>query len=206
MTKAKNKSRGSLILSGREIEGLDRDRFKHVVRLAGTGPSPDECPYGAVGDRLWVQERFSLLRRWRTETDGVEIEYVRFAVNTTQGDNFAFMLDGKRTTMDQLGLTQEQIDDMLAWKVNFNRSNNLERWASRLTVNLASVHLCKLHDLWAPQLRQLGFGENDDSGEAVLRDFIGYWDLGTRQGYRWVSNPNVWIIALDPIWSNIDNL
>lgn len=127
-----------------------------------------KCPYGKVGDRLWVRETwdFQALR------DGVFNiqDFIRW------GGKVAYKADGGRVVEKWIP------------------SIHMPRWASRITLEITSVRVERLQDIsnddcWAE-------GMSDATNPELKpnrRWFSELWESINGPG-SWHSNPFVWVI------------
>lgn len=130
------------------------------------------CPYGKPGDLLWVRETLDSDRRgWRYAADSVAI------------------------TMSK---TAPDYPAMISWahhqERNYCPSIHMPRWASRITLEVTSVRVERVHSL----------SEEDASAEGMLpfatdgkcrTTFEEVWDQINGKRAPWSSNPWVWVIG-----------
>lgn len=145
------------------------------------------CPYGSVGDRLWVRETWSPDHR---------NFYPNFPI-VYRADN--------GVTIESVGrVYSPEVDAWFAFR--WQPSIHMPRWASRLTLEITSVRVERLQDI----------SEDDAIAEGVdavsvadvprqaawtrRQDYARLWDhLNAKRGYPWASNPWVWVIGFDVI-------
>jgi hypothetical protein len=165
---------------------------------AGTVSIPLRCPYGIVGDRLWVKETYQPL--WSSERcpssmsspDGWAISYVATSGVVEYRD-------------DERGLTTRCRPAIF-----------MPRWASRIELEVTGVRVERLQaisevdaraegvssgtipaDDYGPQ--RIGFVLGRDDGKSVLypterRAFEVGWDAINGERASWASNPWVWVV------------
>lgn len=142
----------------------------------------EACPYGGPGDRLWVRETWRPMSWDRlAPTRGEEIEY---AADRAVDDD----TDGPR------------------WRPSIF----LPRWASRLTLEIRSVRVERLHAITEDDARAEGIdGQaaipariNGKRGsvhcfgpDATRKAFALLWDGINGKRAPWASNPWVWCIG-----------
>lgn len=161
---------------------------------------PLHCPYGEVGDRLWVRESF---------IDGWDV---------VDGDLDCYDEDGNERPKKVWYRADGTLDDW-QWiiagapvdKIPWKSSIHMPRWASRLTLQLTSTRMEKLHDIT----------EEDAIAEGVGPGFVPsphsrFPDIQTSRcvGYRpmfqriwceingkesWDANPFVWVIGFERV-------
>lgn len=159
------------------------------------------CPYGTIGDRLWVRETWAELALYSLDAEGVQ-EY-----------RTVYRADGEA---DGLALVGDR------WRPSIH----MPRWASRITLEITGVRVERVADISEDDARAEGMLPNwvgdpaefdpdehgflpfdaDDEGNVpgcdcydsfTARDcFARLWDSinGTRPGCSWESNPWVWVL------------
>lgn len=155
-------------------------------------PSPTDqwwkikCPYGYIGDRLWVKER------WRPSVltgigDVVGIEY--------RADN-----QWKRFSYDDFG------DEWTMPKAAFTGDVTplfMPRWASRITLEITDVRVERLQDISEEDVEAEGVkllktncdGECGGTPCLISRQpFITLWESINGEG-AWDKNPWVWAVS-----------
>ncbi len=192
--------------------GLGGGGYLHVAfwhRDDGPNAHPDDpdyattlrhfCPYGAVGDRLWVRERFKCA--W-TVSCGHGILYgadEHFECFNTLARNHA---PGGNPGLDWI--VEHYGND---WrKEPWRPSIHLPRWASRLLLEVASVSVERLQQITCADIHAEGVGcpEHDFPGgfcasecAALRAAFAALWDAinGHRPGCSWADDPWCWCIG-----------
>lgn len=170
----------------------------------------DECPYGQIGDRLWVRETWgwanacpggdSLCRE-----DWVEVGYR--ASDSPRGEGIS---DPIPRSKEEVGRIYDQVlSEMAAAGVEgdgypqvcrWRPSIHMPRWASRLLLEVVEVRAERLQDIreydaeaegvtlpatWAP-----------GKDPTYRHHFANLWDsINAKRGYPWASNPWVWALT-----------
>ena len=134
------------------------------------------CPYGQLGDRLWVRE----------------------AIDALCGCDAAYVADGKR-------LVDAHHDGWDVWRDGRNlpyrtiRSIHMPRWASRITLEITGVRVERLQDISETDTVAEGIpaGEvsPDDAGRFAYRLL---WESLHGLG-SWDANPWVWVVEFKRI-------
>ena len=127
------------------------------------------CPYGKVGDRLWVREW------WTTEHrafDGEPSENFRAQV-TSHSERLYYRSDSP------------DIRDSRYWR----NPIFMPRWASRRELEITAVRLERRHDISCADVLAEGCHGSD------WHEYAELWDhLNARRGFDWESNPWVWVL------------
>lgn len=165
------------------------------------GPIPGEidawrtCPYGTIGDRLWVRETF-----FDNNPGERDMEQVYYRADGEPD------FDGESITRDGPGWTP---------------SIHMPRWASRLTLEITGVRVERVQDISEADAWAEGYDEFDgvcgtcrgsgthpygypcrcEAGrqlrsQTALEWYRDLWDSinGKRPGCSWEANPWVWVL------------
>jgi hypothetical protein len=103
--------------------------WKHVSCNGESGlrdglPCLGPCPYGFIGDRLWVRETWNI---WRHDAESTWSG----PINEARGmyaSQVVYAADGR-------------------WQVDYRPSINMPRWASRITLEITDVRVQRLQDI-----------------------------------------------------------
>ena len=150
------------------------------------------CPYGVVGDRLWVRETWDFL------PSGPQRAMIRYWAG---GDN-------------EERDVPEDFDPMLYGKEHQRPSIHMPRWASRLTLEITDVRVQRVQEISEPDARAEGAellylrvptlsamrrghaGWMHESERSYRGGFAFIWDtVDAKRGHGWNVNPLVWAIA-----------
>ncbi len=141
-----------------EQHGLDVHRLK--------------CPYGQLGDRLWVRETFCDLG------DGSMPGRVLYKASFDD-------LDAEMMRQSGVG--------MPIWKSPVC----MPRWASRITLEIINIRVERLQDISIDDIYAEGCPaiSSDADGSELYEWYSDFWDsINAKRGYSWESNPFVWVI------------
>ena len=127
------------------------------------------CPYGQPGDRLWVRESFAHIYRDNSSPERRSFEDV------------AYMADGRGIDIGAYG----------SWKPSIH----MPRWASRITLEITSVRVERLHDISEADARAEGASQHPDGPWHAYRSL---WTLINGPD-SWAANPWVWCIEFQRI-------
>jgi len=151
-----------------------------------------KCPYGTLGDRLWVRETCQ-------------------AVENEEGvDGVLYDADGEFRVIENTQDASDRWCDLFAYgKVCGKRvpSIHMPRWASRITLDITDVRVERLQDITEADAIAEGilmipksvFGPNEKTGRPPLgptprMQFATYWD-SVNGPKSWQANPWVWVVS-----------
>lgn len=129
------------------------------------------CPYGQVGDRLWVREAFSL-----------DIYHSAGAT--------LYRADGKETYVEY-GTDREH-------RIHWKPSIFMPRWASRITLEITEVRVERVQEITLGDVKAEGIttSEGQNIVYGLFDNFERLWDsLNAKRGWGWEVNPWVWVIS-----------
>lgn len=172
------------------------------------------CPFGRPGDRLWVREAF----HWSgfTEDGEVGVRYVADEAHSGLlapddawlGRSFEGAWVRWSEDMEAAGYTANPDDGFFEW-TRADRAEPtfvgrrvapmfLPRWASRITLEVASVRVERLQTITEADAKAEGVapGETTDGDLSHALGFIDTWDrLNAKRGHGWDENPWVWVVG-----------
>jgi len=126
------------------------------------------CPYGQVGDRLWVRETW-FPKMLYTPCDCL---YKADTPNQARPEGYI----GR------------------SWK----SSMFMPRWASRITLEITNIRVERLREIMPEDAIREGYPFNApeaESRDTYINWFRTLWDsINAKRGYSWSDNPWVWII------------
>jgi len=139
------------------------------------------CPYGLIGDRLWVRETFTYItlaenewtgapdqRRWRTGRHAVPVAMLYRADAEAEG-----------------------------WRIPaaWTPSIHMPRWASRIDLEVTDVRVEQLNDISLADVHAEGKPENIWPTELEFVWFRKQWNaIYAKRGLGWDANPWVWVV------------
>lgn len=150
---------------------------------------PLRCPYGVVGDRLWVKEKHVLLDRdgWWDQT------LPRDAFDPFGRRNGVAYADNEHDP------DSERCRKDLGYR--WRPSIHMPRWASRITLEITGVRVERLQeiseaDAEAEGIDLQGFRSNTFgiAGREHRINFSTLWDSINAKRHPWSSNPFVWVL------------
>lgn len=129
-----------------------------------------KCPYGQVGEKLWVRE--TLYRNPYFSEAGYVADNSAVMVNQTLGD--ALNWRWKSDTLPAIFMPKE---------------------ATRITLDITEIRVERLQEITDTDAVKEGIA-NGAYAVSPIRSFQKLWDsLNEKQGYRWKINPWVWVIS-----------
>lgn len=141
-----------------------------------------KCPFGKVGDVLWVRETWG----WFTPNwDGIEwvpnrpfkeVKEKKFGQGYVDG-NIIWAADGSFAWADE-----DSMEERSAW----NPSIHMPRWASRINLEITGVRVERLQDISDEDAKAEGFVGKDDF-KNTWNEIYGNWE----------DNLWVWCISFD---------
>lgn len=150
------------------------------------------CPYGTIGDRLWVRET------WQNMPDDIGNNLIYRA---TEGDIAGYDLDNTPI------------------KFKWQSPLYMHRWASRITLEITNIRVERVQNINVVdaisegiKLNQeiIDFMENspneflgwgiDEYKDDIIGSFTNLWNsINEKRGYGWEKNPWVWVIEFKKI-------
>ena len=164
-----------------------------IQQYITTFPFTIKCPFGMVGDRLWVRETFApvnlygeIALAYKADSDVIRVV-----------ENESFQDDDGTINYDDPRLEKYSFaawaDDLLEGKEgNWKPSIHMPRWVSRILLEITNVHVEQLQDISESDCLKEGVGS------PILRDckkpkFMQLWESINGTG-SWNKNPWVWVI------------
>ena len=140
------------------------------------------CPYGAVGDRLWVRETWGI-------TAAIPMGFQRRAI------------EDKGATLEKGDLAYRADDP--AGRYCWRSSIHMPRWASRLALEITSIRVEHLQDITEEDAKAEGMAAWAAAYCTRLPEYEMYarayfelaWGHGEGRHYPWESNPWCWVVA-----------
>lgn len=151
--------------------------YTHVM----DAPEHGLCPFGNVGDRIWVRETFNAF--W---LDNDVIQEIKDGVSLASE-----LCDYKADYSDSSKPAE-----------GWTPSIHMPRWASRILLEITDVRVERLHDMSEAGAKAEGASPATykiTPPEAVYR--VGFGDIwrGIYGQENWLSNPWVWVIEFKRI-------
>jgi hypothetical protein len=145
----------------------------------------ESCPYGVVGDRLWVRETWGIGSRpdmhngWR---DGIELK-----ADEGEGDDDLLPLYSAPAGVDVWGMRP-------GWRSPIH----MPRWASRITLEITDVRVQRLQDITVADAQAEGADPIEHGVPDARNAYSAIWESINGPG-SWDANPWVWALTFKPI-------
>ena len=174
----------------------------------------DWCPYGRVGDRLWVRETWGVVSHtfdenenifdWKPNRPATPIQELKFGTRYYDG-YVIYEADG--------GFEWNAGDDCsIETKSDWKSSMFMPRLASRITLEITDIRVERVQDITKEDAKAEGISRDfayecngwvpsyTDPDSGGYADYIAayrtLWDsLNAKRGYPWESNPWVWVVS-----------
>lgn len=136
------------------------------------------CPYGKVGDRLWVREAWRTIMENGTPND--------FGVVYKDGGISFYQDNTKRTNYPM--------------EEKWRPSIFMPRWASRILLEITGVRVERVQDIdegdaIAEGIPPFAPGGIKQTSTIPRKHFSTLWDsINDKRGYSWSLNPWIWVI------------
>lgn len=129
-----------------------------------------KCPYGQVGDRLWIRETWHGIRNTYT---------VRKKIN-----DLSYKADEGYKCGEYGNLKGK-------WKPSIY----MPRWASRITLDITKIRVERLQEISQQDIETEGIELCDCGKPEANCNFIELWNsINEKRGYGWDTNPFVWVV------------
>ena len=175
------------ILEGRKTQTRRVIADKHLksLPLLGVVDLATHCPYGQVGDKLWVREKALY---W----DGGAAGCQRVAY---QDDAELAGLLEDNTRLKEF---REGEGKGILGKWQWKPSIFMPRWASRITLEITAIRPQRLQEITEWDAEQEGDLKRGPiaSENGHYEWFKGFWDsINAKRGYGWAANPWCWCLT-----------
>lgn len=148
------------------------------LRIVDSGDSYFTCPYGKVGDRLWVRETSIISpKNFSYKDDSCVTDY-----------------DGDHRFIQYLA-THSRREAANDYKLKATPSIHMPRWASRITLEIVNIRVERLQDISVMDAIDEGCTSAFEKGEmrGARCEFNDLWESINGAG-SWELNPWVWVI------------
>lgn len=172
--------------------------FLDMADPIGTYPTLATCPYGKVGDRLWVRETHYRYGKWlkngKTKTGRQKWRFKPLREKYREIKYF----DNPPNIVQKNSYRKE------GWYKRV--SIFMPKWAARIWLEITSIRLERVQEISEADARAEGVEpyEGPAAGTEKAEFFAPYkasfsflWDtINAKRGYGWEKNPLVWVLGL----------
>jgi hypothetical protein len=154
-----------------------------------------QCPYGLVGDRLWVRETVGLIESQDTPIGWECVGMIPVSKIKPESDRFCSFDLVYRATSNYEKSPGER----------WTPAIHMPRWASRITLEITGIWVERLQDISINDCISEGITDSSKlrffRGSGIEKqEYCLLWDkLNSDRGYSWESNPWVWVIVFKRI-------
>lgn len=174
----------------------DAKKFKAFITDEYGAPHEKPCPYGKLGDRLWVRETWKRSGlSWHHTRPDIDEVYVSYRAG---GIPHSF----ERPHQETLPGDSKSSDGWVP-------SIHMPRWASRINLEITGVRVERLQDISEEAAKAEGITESTsvavsadpekDLVDLYAATFASLWDQINGTKYTWSSNPWVWVVEFKKI-------
>lgn len=155
------------------------------------------CPFGKIGDRLWVKETFSVIGFHPSQNNSTEAGWDE----TNAVCAIRYHADGSEKVIDDLssendyGVDEEQ-QALRASKKKTVPSILMPRWASRITLVIVDIRVERLKKISEKEALAEGVVQEQITPivkRTAYSEFMNLW-CELYGGDNWDSNPWVWVV------------
>lgn len=172
------------ILEGRKTQTRRLVADRHVMCVGR--PELADCPYGELGDRLWVRET------WAGHESDDDISPARMPA----------AWDGSLASAPPVWYQSTETDHR--GRGRWRPSIHMPRWASRITLRVTSVRVERLQAITPEDVVAEGVAPPMQLGALPLAwarhtkiAFANLWDQLNGARASWGSNPWVWVVGFE---------
>lgn len=170
----------------------------------------ERCPYGKVGDRLWVRETWQTYRARSAEQNAAikasiaRIESGQSKDIVAEVGSWPMPPNGDVNTLYAADFGEWAYDvdsDLKPWRPSIFMPRKL----SRITLEITEVRVERLRAITGGDAWEEGFRARDDVGtyyhskERIERFAEGWDEINAKRGYSWDDNPWVWAITFKTV-------
>ncbi len=147
---------------------------------------PKLCPYGKVGDRLWVRETFAYMQN------------LEACARAGEPCEIAYKADQPKEVSD------EDLREVFFWKPSIF----MPKWAARTWLEITNIRVERLCEISEEDAKAEGvtpenlMTDYDDATDyqRYKYSFKNYWDsLNAKRGFGWETNNWVWVIEFQKV-------
>lgn len=165
-------------------------------RRLEVGDEGKPCPYGTVGDRLWVREAWRTARKLDDKTPKQIAKDCKEAGYSSPWCPVMYEADGARDNWcaDSFGKDVGR----------YRAARFMPKWVSRITLEIVEIRAERLHEITEEEAVLEGIeslnGSDEWSELSARAGFADRWnEINGKRGYPWEMNPWVWVLGFKKI-------
>lgn len=171
-----SKSQSRRVIKTQPIPTEYSDDFVWKQRVRNSAGILLECPYGQVGDLLWVRETWCVSSEWdKLPPSKLPVKARETVIHKADG----FERTGR-------------------WR----SSRFMPRWASRILLEITEVRVERVQEISREDIRTEGImlppspRYTPGKFSELHQEFAAVWDsLNAKRGYGWSEDPWIWVIS-----------
>ncbi|HBW5551762.1 TPA: hypothetical protein MNP25_002853 [Klebsiella pneumoniae] len=144
------------------------------------------CPFGAVGDRIWVRETWQAIHDYCDENGHVDERRYARSIPRHRGNYW-------HPVYEEAWGNESREDREFPWRPSIH----MPRWASRILLEITDVRVERLRSMSQDDARAEGVIAASGPMEAGLA-FRELWDSIYGEE-SWKANPWVWVISFERV-------
>ncbi len=148
-----------------------------VVKCGAPLLLPRKCPYGKAGDRLWVRETWAHSCPHCTDIHCGNIDHIWYRASESKVSA-----------------------DSFAGEARWRPSIHMERWASRIMLEVVEVRVGRIQQITDDSCWHEGVRSDPPkhwyTASNIREKFIKLWNsINAKRGFGWDKNPWVWAVT-----------
>ena len=158
------------------------------------------CPYGQIGDRLWVKETF-VIEDTRSYAYNITIPTdrpLKFEQDWEDQDYKYPLIPHYRSTEPEPHIVPLETGDLADDRTRWSSPFFMPKWAARLWLQIVDVRVERLQEIGIDDLGAEGYPPGwsvDEECSQAYEWFSDLWDsLNAKRGFPWEKDPWVWVI------------
>ena len=175
------------------------------------------CPYGKIGDELWVREKWRVGAWQKDQKIAVDYAANNFArkewLNVNSEELFERLTHQSFLDAKKANLKPERFYKRHEYKwehgqgpTRWRPSIHLPRWASRIQLKITNIRVERVQDISTKDISAEGvvseignpkMGKRWDSLQRMA--WVRLWDSINKDEKSWSSNPYVWVVEFERI-------
>ncbi len=160
-----------------------------------------KCPFGAIGDELWVRETYVIEDTYGYYDSNYKLPKdcpVKKVEDFDRGNYY--LIPHYRATEPEPHIVPEDREDEHDDTTRWYPSIHMPRWASRVTLVITDIKVGRLQDITVKDIEKEGCPWKANSDFKHILWFENLWNsLNKKPEYQWSSNPFCWVLSFKRI-------